>query len=166
MNKLISGGRGFNLIELMVVTGLLVIIFGVAVMVIVQVIRTANRAHVANVVRSEAAFALSEIVRDIQEAERVSISGSTIDLCNSENTCYLSYGLTGGQVMRDNDCNGWDDNLTSDTVRVTTLSFTPDESRVDVRIEVEQGGTLTRPEFQGSITLQEGVNLRNYAAYQ
>lgn len=178
MRKLISVKRGFSLIELVVVTGLLVIVFGVAVLVFSQVIRTANRAHIASMVRSEAAFALSEMVRDIQEAERVttSIGGYTnyIELQDSEGNCYLSYGLSYGSmpltcdsVARDNGCDGsWDDNLTSNSVEVTGLAFSQNLSRVDINITVEQCSTSTRPEFQGSITLQEGVNLRNYAAYQ
>lgn len=175
MRELISAKRGFSLIELVVVTGLLVIIFGVAVMVFAQVIRTANRAHIANMVRAEAAFALSEMVRDIQEAERVTISGSSIDLEDSERNCYLKYeryvlsGLTCRGVRRDNDCSGWDDDLTSSSVDVTALSFTPNPqypSRIDIGITVEQCTTLTRPEYQGSIELNEEVHLRNYAAYQ
>lgn len=172
MRKLISAKRGFSLIELVVVAGLLVIIFGVAVLVFSQVIRTANRAHIANMVRAEAAFALSEMVRDIQEAERVTIVGSSIDLEDSEGNCYLKYeryvlsGLTCRGVRRDNDCSGsWED-LTSRAVDVEELTFNQAENIVDITIEVEQCTTLTRPEFRGSITLQEGVNLRNYAAYQ
>lgn len=178
--KSINNSGGFTVVEMAVAMAILSIVFGVAMMIFAQVVQTTNRAHIANLVRAEASYALSQMTRAIQKGERfdentfsVGTDASTLTLYDSEKNCQVEFSLdplTPSSVVMDNGCTGSFVNLNSDQVHVARLEFSrPTENKVRVELEVEQWhapGTFTGPEYKGEITLKEEVALRNYAGYQ
>lgn len=175
--------KGFTMVEMMVVIGVLAIIFGVAVTIFTQIIATANRAHVANKVRENATYAMDQIAREIQGAERAVLDApENIKLLNSSGECQtrirldtlgLALTCSGVKIHNGSDCEPATNGifLTSDAVNVSNLKFTysaltPNKIKIEMTVRQCNRTCLSRPEYCGSITLEQEVTLRNYAAYQ
>lgn len=185
-NLKLQNRKGFTMVEMMVVIGVLAIIFGVAVTIFTQIIATANRAHVANKVRENASFAMDQIVREIQGAERIRLESPTdLKVLNSTGDCQkrlkldplvgLPAGLTcsGIKIHNGSDCIALASGsfLTSDAVNVSRLFFTyvpatPNKIKIEMTVQQCNLASASRSEYSGTITLQQEVTLRNYAGYQ
>lgn len=167
--------KGFTIVEMMIVVGILAISFEVAIGIFTQVIRTANRSQTANEIRANASYALDQMVREIQKGERMRESFSALTILNSEGKSLLEFRrqdftsgpLTCYRLIRDNGSSLI--LLTSDRVNVSRLDFQrPSENKIKIEMTVEQCHPLaaTRPEYRGSFELAKEVTLRNYAAHQ
>ena len=166
--------RGYTLIELVVVVGVLVLISAVATDMFVNITRSYNKANVIAEIEQNGNTALISMVNEIRQARSVSpTSGTTSTITitdQSGGTVTFGFRTPTGSV---NGClyrGAATQCLTDDTyatgVNVTYLIFTVIESdppAVTVEITIAQPkGVLARQDYQAQTTLKTSVVLRSY----
>lgn len=164
--------RGFTIVELLVVIGIISIIGTIAADIFLNVSRSYNKASIITKIEQSGNIALSQMVGEIRNARSISpTSGTTSTLTIS--------AADGGSVIFSlvpptSSANGYvarngislTDNAYVTGVNVTQLSFTivsGDPPSVSITLTMTQPlGVPSRVDFQAQTTLQTSVSLRNY----
>lgn len=170
LNTLVK--RGFTIIELLVVIGIISILGTITADIFLSVTRSYNKASVIAAIEQSGNIALSQMTTEIRNARSVSpASGttSTLTIINADSVQVVfsfvpSTSTTNGYVSR----NGIPitDNAFTTGVNAAALSFTIVDSQppsVTIALTLTQPvGTPSRVDFQASTTLRTSVSLRTY----
>lgn len=97
---------GFTLVELMVVIGVAVLLMGAALVILSQVMQTANRAQISNELRQTGSQMMETMIREVRKARSVEVptSGGTTLMTFSDAYCSIpavafSWDLTTSSVQ-------------------------------------------------------------------
>ena len=166
--------RGFTLLELLVVIGVITIVGVIAADIFVNVTRSYNKAEIIARVQRSGNATLSQMTGEIRNSRRV-VSPAP----GSSDSSLMIEDSSGNQVEfsftpPDETNNGFvsrngaaiSDSDFSTGVNVTSLVFTvldTDPTVVGISIALEQPlGAGGRIDFQADVTLQTSVSLRTY----
>lgn len=177
--------RGFTLVEITVVLGILGILLVVGTGIFAQVLQTARRVQIQNEVRQNANYGIELIIREIRRAQCINISGTTM-------TTYGDEGCSSNQLSQFNleetvaGNNVWHikkdgQDLFSETVTAykctecgntascsgVGLEFDPSSGNITsgsikITLTVQQANLAARSDFCGKVKLEETVSMRKY----
>ncbi|MFA6981670.1 MAG: hypothetical protein WC243_01435 [Patescibacteria group bacterium] len=99
--------KGFTLIELVLIIGLLVLTAGVSSDIIITLIRSYNKTQITNEIEQSADFVLLKLEREVRDAESVTVaSGTTLTFKNADSHTIIYEvvsGAEGGMIVRRSD---------------------------------------------------------------
>ncbi len=182
---MVNKSRGFTLVEILVVVGILGIIAVVASNVFFTTLRSSGKTKVLTKVKQNGDYALSVMERLIKDSQEV-ITNTDNKICE-QGMNYLKFKRTdGGMVefacLEEGTANGRiasnSARLTSSEVKVDTCVFdcscpaafpncTSQGTKfypktVTIKFTLSQVGATVRPEEQATINFQTTVSTRNY----
>ena len=167
--------KGFTLIEILVVVGILGIIAVVASNVFFTTLRSSGKTKVLTIVKENGDYALSVMERLIRDSQEVvtnsdgqycingmnKIKVKRIDGTEIEFACEEE-GTVNGRIASNSA------RLTSNEVKVNSCSFDCEAKgqfypkTVIINFTLSQSTVTTRPEEQASVNFQTTVSVRNY----
>lgn len=163
--------KGWTLIEILVVIGILGVIAIIATNLFFSILRGSTKTRVLTEVKQNGNYAINVMERMIRNAEKDSLrydagEGKWIEIKNPDGGTTLFTCPDSNNMIASNGAS-----LTSNKVRVEdcTSTFTVAPGVEDVRppavtidFTLMQAGTTTRPEEQASVNFKTTVILRNY----
>lgn len=171
--------KGFTLIELIVVMALFGVLSVVASGYLVNVIQASNRTLVENEVRQEGTKIVQDISTEVRRSGCVFFSGSTLTISDADVTSagascaggnVTTYTVSSGVISK----NGQQINSPKVKVQKCTScgsgcgsGFTVSPAAVEtnsaitIGLDLTQGGTSTRSDFCGKVSLTTTITPRN-----
>lgn len=114
-----SRSRGFTIIELLVSTGLFVVLVSLASGAFIQALRTQRIVTNLSISMNDVSFVIEQIAREVRIGLNFSGGGNTLSFTNSDNNL-VSYSLIGNGIQR---CEGGCKIITSPDVKIDRLEF-------------------------------------------
>ena len=154
--------KGFTLVELLIVVGLVLIISTVGTSIITSILRSYNKAHIINEIEQNGNYVLSLMESQIRNARSVLVDGTGKILeVTPQDGPSITFAITGspGVVQK----NG--ETLTGDAVAVVvadsgfTVTGTSPQT-VTIVLKIRQSSTITRIDYQAETTLRTTVVVR------
>jgi prepilin-type N-terminal cleavage/methylation domain-containing protein len=116
--NLLTGKKAFTLVELVIAMGLFAILIGTTTMMLFTSLKNARKSAVINRIKTDGAFVLDMITKDVRYASAVACTATSLTLTRSQNgipdTIVYSLDIVGHQIEKDGV------SLTSDELEVTT----------------------------------------------
>ena len=157
--------KGFTLVELLIVVGLVLIIGTVGTSIITSVLRSYNKAHIINEIEQNGNYALSLMESQIRNARSVyPTSGTTQTLRvtpqeGEDFTFEIAGGVVrkGSEILTNNDPNSGVEVVAADSN--FTISGTSPQT-VTIVLKLRQATSITRIDYQAETTLRTTVVVR------
>ena len=167
--------KGFTLIEILVVVGLLAIIAAIGSNMFFTTLRSSGKSKILTTVKQNGDYALATIERLIRDSEKV-ITNSDGSLCAVGMNKVKTKRLDGSEVEfaceEEGTANGLiasnSARLTSNEVKVDSCSFDCSSQGefypqiVVIDFTLSQAVVTTRPEEQASVNFRTSVTTRNF----
>jgi len=180
MKKKIIRNKGFTLIEILVVVGLLAMAAVIGANLFFTTFRSSTKTKILTVVKQNGDYALSVMERLIRDAEEV-ITNSDGDVCESGMNKIKVKRLDGSKIefecLDEGTLTGYIAStsavrarLISDEVKLDSCSFDCSQEEINpfnpqsvmIKFTLSQAGGAARVEEQASIDFQTTVTTRNY----
>jgi len=173
---MVNKNKGFTLVEILVVVGILGIIAVVASTIFFTTLRSSGKTKVLTKVKQNGDYALSVMERLIKDSQEV-VTNTDNKICESGMN-YLKFKRADGNTiefgcLEEGTANGRiasnSARLTSSEVKVDSCSFDCSwlgtkfyPKTVTIKFTLSQFGATVRPEEQATINFQTTISTRNY----
>lgn len=164
--------KGFTLIELVLIIGLLVLTVGVSGDIIITLIRSYNKTQVMNEIEQSADFVLLKLEKELRSSEAVSSTNTTLDFTDKFGRP-VTYRVLDNVISRDYDDEGFtaltDSTFLGGGVSITCpsnvcflVSGSPEGSQaVRITIDFSQSAEATNLRiFEGEVSIDTTIVAR------
>jgi prepilin-type N-terminal cleavage/methylation domain-containing protein len=163
--------KGFTLVELLVVVGIIIIVMGFTGDIVLSLVRSYGKTKITNDLEQTGNYVMLKLEKELRTASGLSnVLNTQLTLQRtSEGTgIYVTYRKSGDLFQRcqstTTTCTSFENLLPSDIAVknsdiFTTISDSPQTVRV--KLILEPSGTVVNPAFTGSIELSQTIVLRS-----